>query len=272
MMGAPWKWGQILNSQFFRGLRPDGRSVKRAVIQDLTPGATVLLAAVLAAATYAQQATPREMAPFDPTGYWTAVVTEDWRWRMVIPPKGDYASVPLNAKGRAVADTWDPDRDAGSCKVYGAAGLMRMPLRLHITWVDDRTLQIETDHGMQTRLLHFQDQAREPQSPSMQGYSRARWDGNPGGRFEFVTVAPQLSHLTVVTTSLAPGYLRRNGVPYSEQTVLTEYFDHHSDFGDDWLTVTSIVDDPVYLSEAFITTSSFKRLPDGASWNPAPCT
>jgi hypothetical protein len=229
-----------------------------------------LLAAVLAAAAAdAQNATPRQMAPFDPTGYWTAVVTEDWRWRMVTPPKGDYASVPLNAKGRAVADAWEPG--SASCGVYGAAGVMRMPLRLRVTWADDRTLRIETDHGMQTRLLHFGDRGPEPQRRSMQGYSRARWDGNPGGRFEFVTVVPQLSHLTVVTTDLAPGHLRRNGVPYSERTVLTEYFDHHSDFGDDWLTVTSIVEDPVYLSEPFITTSSFKRLPDGSSWKPTPC-
>ena len=75
----------------------------------------------------------------------------------------------------------------------------------------------------------------------------------------------------VVTTNLVPGYLRRNGVPYSESTVLTEYFDHHTDFGEEWLTVTSIVDDSVYLTEEFITSSSFKRLPDGSSWNPTPC-
>jgi hypothetical protein len=60
-------------------------------------------------------------------------------------------------------------------------------------------------------------------------------------------------------------------VPYSERTVLTEYFDYHSDFGEEWLTITSIVDDPVYLSEEFITSSSFKRSPDGSSWNPMPC-
>jgi hypothetical protein len=149
---------------------------------------------------------------------------------------------------------------------------MRMPLRLHITWVDDRTLRIETDHGRQTRLLYFDDRMRTPSSVSLQGHSRARWDGNPGGRFEFVTVAPRLSHLTVVTTNLAAGYLRRNGVPYSERTVLTEHIDHHADFGDEWLTVTSIVEDLVYLSEPFITTSSFKRLPDGSSWTPTPCT
>jgi hypothetical protein len=232
----------------------------------------VLLTWGLVSAPHAQPASPRQSAPFDPAGYWTAVVTEDWRWRMATPPKGDYASVPLNAQGRAVADAWDPTRDGSSCKMFGAAGIMRMPLRLRITWADDRTLRLETDHGRQTRLLHFDDRPGAASSPSLQGHSRARWDGNPGGRFEFVTVPPRLSHLTVVTTNLAAGYLRRNGVPYSERTVLTEHIDRHSDFGDEWLTVTSIVEDPVYLSEPFITTSSFKKLPDGSSWTPTPCT
>jgi hypothetical protein len=148
---------------------------------------------------------------------------------------------------------------------------MRMPLRLRISWADDRTLKIETDRGRQTRLLHFDARARRPQSPSLQGHSTASWGGNPGGRFEFVTVTPALSHLTVMTTGLAPGFLRQNGVPYSEQTVLTEYFDHHEDFGESWLTVTSIVEDPAYLSDAFITSSDFKKLPDGSSWNPTSC-
>lgn len=218
----------------------------------------------------AQDAIPRAVAPFDPTGYWVAVVTEDWRWRMVTPPKGDYASVPLNARGQAAADQWNPN-EAPNCKAYGAAGLMRVPLRLHISWEDDRTLRIETDHGQQTRLLHFANEARAAEPASLQGHSIARWQGNPGGRFEFVNIAPELSHLTVVTTNLIPGYLRKNGVPYSAQTVLTEYFEHHTDFGEEWLTVTSIVNDPVYLSEEFITSSSFKRVPDGSSWNPLPC-
>lgn len=235
--------------------------------------ALALLVAIGASSAQAQApgATPREIAPFDPTGHWVAVVTEDWRWRMVTPPKGDYASVPLNAQGRAVADSWTPTA-AVSCRAYGAAGVMRMPLRLRISWDDDRTLKIETDHGIQTRRLHFDaNAAPAATAPSLQGRSVAQWEGNPGGRFEFVVVQPELSHIKVVTTSMAPGYLRRNGVPYSDTTTLTEYFDYHADFGDEWLTVTSIVNDPTYLTDEFITSSSFKRLPNGSSWNPTPC-
>ena len=66
-------------------------------------------------------ATPRARAPIDLTGYWVAIVNEDWRWRMVTPPKGDVASVPLNPEGTKVANAWDPATD-GSCLAYGAAG------------------------------------------------------------------------------------------------------------------------------------------------------
>lgn len=213
--------------------------------------------------------TPRDLAPFDITGYWTAVVTEDWRWRMMTPPRGDYASVPLNAAGIIAADAWDGT--AMSCKSYGAAGIMRMPLRIHFSWEDDQTLRIETDHGMQSRILHFAVNEQQALAPSLQGYSIATWEGNPGGRYEFVNVMPELSHLKVTTTNLAPGYLRRNGVPYSSETGLTEFFDYHADFGDEWITVTTIVNDPIYLTQEFITTSSFKRLPDDSKWHPMPC-
>src|SRR5271170_3218714 len=96
-------------------------------------------------------------APVDFTGYWVSVVTEDWRWRMVVPIKGDFASVPLNPEGRRVATAWDPSKDTADdqCKPYGAASIMRVPGRLHISWQDDTTIKVETDSGTQTRLLHF---------------------------------------------------------------------------------------------------------------------
>ena len=102
---------------------------------------------------------PWASAPIDLTGYWVSIVNEDWRWRMVTPPKGDYASVPLNDAGRKVADSWTTARD-GSCEAYGAAGLMRNPTRLHITWENESTLKVETDAGVQTRRFNF-DPARK---------------------------------------------------------------------------------------------------------------
>src|SRR3954466_5961996 len=88
--------------------------------------------------------TPRTQAPIDLTGNWVSVVTEDWRFRMVTPPKGDFASVPLNAAGQQAASSWDASQE-GRCEAYGVAGLMRMPTRLKVSWQDDLTLKIETD-------------------------------------------------------------------------------------------------------------------------------
>ena len=228
----------------------------------------------LAAPALAQEtATARSSAPVDLTGYWTAVVTEDWRWRMVTPPKGDYASMPLNAEGRRVADMWDPSEGGNTCKAYGAAGVMRMPLRVRISWEDDNTLRIDTDRGMQTRLLRF---GAAPESDSAehspQGYSRASWGGANVG-FDRVAWREEdgSTTLRVTTTHLNPGYLRTNGVPYGEQTTMTEFFDRHAAYGDEWLTVTTIVDDPEHLNQEYITSSDFKRLPDDSSWNQSPC-
>ena len=77
---------------------------------------------------------------------------------MVTPRKGVYETLPLNAEGRKVGDTWDPARDEAAgeqCRAYGAGNIMRVPGRLHVTWADATTLQIDTDAGTQTRLLRF---------------------------------------------------------------------------------------------------------------------
>jgi hypothetical protein len=69
--------------------------------------------------------TAQAQAPIDLTGYWFSVVTEDWRWRMLTPAKGDYASVPLNAEGQRIAGMWDLEKDKADgnlCRAFGAAG------------------------------------------------------------------------------------------------------------------------------------------------------
>jgi hypothetical protein len=221
-------------------------------------------------------------AQVDLTGYWVALVTEDWLWRMITPPKGDATSVPLNAAGRGVAGQWDPEKDVANgeqCRPFGAAGLMRMPLRLHITWADENTLKIETDAGEQTRLMQFQPNAAASAERSWQGFSRAEWT-HPTGGFDLAAAiagrapGPQVTpkgSLKVVTTNLRAGYLRKNGLPYSENARLTEYFSRVTGFGDDYLTVLTVVHDPMYLNGDFITSSQFKREPDASHWNPSPC-
>ena len=219
--------------------------------------------------------TPRQAAPFDLTGNWVSVVTEDWRWRMVVPKKGDYSSIPLNEQGRKQADTWDPAKMAADgCKPYGAPAVMRVPGRLRITWDNDTTLKIETDAGLQTRYLRFDKTQRSPAERTWQGHSAAEWDliRSPGGvGVSLQTAPPRMGALKVVTTNVRAGYLRRNGVPYSEDAVMTEYFDRLRAYDTDWLTVLTVLEDPRYLNQPLITSTHFKREPDSSKWTPAPC-
>jgi hypothetical protein len=213
----------------------------------------------------------KEVAPEDLTGHWVAIVTEDWRWRMLTPAKGDFTSVPLNRDGRKAAEAWAPDKDISSgnqCKAYGAPAIMRMPARLNISWSDDNTLKVEIDAGTQARLFHFNSKPHSSEAPSWQGLSAATWELRPSFRPD----AARVGSLKVVTTNLKPGYLRKNGVPYSGNTELTEYYDRTNEpNGDSWLVVTTIVHDPVNLAADFITSSHFKREKDGSKWAPTAC-
>jgi hypothetical protein len=219
-----------------------------------------------------QPATPQAAATDDLTGNWVAVISEDWRWRMVTPARGDVQSIPVTPAGLEKANQWDPARDAAMgdfCKSYGAPGLMRAPTRLQVTWADEQTLQVDTDYGMQTRLLHFGEPPATPPAPSLQGYSAAAWDSPAGGGRGG---GPRAGHLEVVTTNLSEGYLRKNGVPYSTDTVLTEYWDvFDAPNGDRWLVITSIVHDPENLQVDWITSLNFKQEPDDSNWNPSAC-
>ena len=222
----------------------------------------------------------RESAAIDITGDWVSIVNEDWRWRMRTPPKGDYESVQtLSPRGRAVADMWEPSQD-GACKAYGAGGLLRMPTRLRISWENDSALKLATDAGRQERIFQFSgSESTGDSTPSLQGHSVAAWRRTlpPPGRMGFSPPSgfgpsTQGGSLMVTTTRLSEGWLRRNGVPYSDQTVLTEHFDTFTaPNGDDWLIVTTIVDDPVYHLDRFVTSSHFRRESDRSGWNPTAC-
>jgi hypothetical protein len=251
----------------------------------------------------APQQSPRSSAPIDLTGYWVSVVSEDWRHRMATARKGDFESLPLNAEGRRVANEWDlaADNAAGmQCKAFGVGGIMRQPGRLHITWADDDTLKIDFDAGSQSRLLELGAAAQPSGEPTWQGFSRAEWQRPPGGNQGPVRaqignsagpVAPggggrgqrggpppsaslrEGGALKVVTTNFRPGYLRKNGVPYSEAATITEYIHRlpEAPNGDVWLHVLTIVEDRRYLNDAFYTSTHFKREPNGSKWNPTPC-
>jgi len=269
----------------------------RAFLRVLFSACSACYAVIVVCSISVRAQTPRVSAPIDITGYWVAVITEDWRWRMVTPPKGDYASLPLNDEGRRVADSWNLAKDEAAglaCKPYGIGNIMRMPGRMHISWQDDATLKVEFDAGTQTRLLRFGAKPGKSGAPTWQGYSVAEWQlaGQQGtvdrnntpngpspagaglGPRDPARVAP--SHggsLFVTTTNFREGYLRKNGVPYSANATITEYFDKvgPEPNGDVILLVRTVVDDPKYLELPFITSTNFKLEKDGSKWNPSPC-
>ncbi len=250
----------------------------RTVLNRVAVGAAIACACSLTVAAQGGRQggappSPRAAAPVDLTGTWVALVTEDWRWRMMTPPKGDYASIPLTQAGIDVVNAWDPAKDTAAgeqCRAYGAGGIMRVPGRVRISWQDDTTLKVETEAGTQTRLFNFARPAA-PGAPSWQGSSAATWQVVGGGRRG--GGAPRGGSLRVVTTNLRPGYLRKNGVPYSANAVVTEYYNRLVDPVDNvtYLVVTTVIQDPQYLQQRWFTSTHFKKVDDGA-WKPNACT
>jgi hypothetical protein len=224
----------------------------------------------------------------------------------------DASSIPLSGEGSKLAAAWNlaADNAAGNqCKAFGVGGIMRQPGRMRISWQDDDTLKLEFDAGTQTRLLHFSQAVKPSAEKTWQGHSFAVWEGPgvgrgapagdgradprvtgggllgrdvPGGGGSGLRGGPpprqqaQLQRggdLRVVTTNFREGYLRKNGIPYSEQATVTEYIHRlptHPN-GDSWLNVVTIVEDPRYLSQAFYTSSNFRLEPDGSKFSPTPC-
>ena len=235
--------------------------------------------------------TAKAGAPFDPTGYWVSLITNSWRVRMVPPPAGDYSSIPMTDAAKKVADAWDPAKDEAAhleCKYYGAASIMWQPTRLHVTWQDDQTLKIETDAGTQTRVLRFASPAAAgnvaaapapaPGPRSYQGDSVAVWESRRppaggGGRGGGAAAPDTGRYLKVTTTNMLAGYLRKNGIPYSENAVLTEYYDYFQDpDGMTIMNVTIVVDDPQFLNQRYVVVANFQKEPNASKWDPSPCS
>ena len=233
-----------------------------------------------------QTPTPRAAAPIDLTGYWVSLITDDWRWRVVTPPKGDVLYLPVTDAARQAAQQWDPARDEAAgeaCRGYGAGGIMRLPERLHVTWENDATLKMEIDTGTQTREFHFAPAPPAPGDASWQGYSVAHWElpgtaGGGGAGFGRRGGPPPTgpkpgSSLVVNTTKMRPGYWQKNGVPYSANATMTEWFTTLAEpDGNTYLLVTKLLEDPQYINGVYYRTVQFKKQNDGSGWNPTPCS
>jgi hypothetical protein len=206
----------------------------------------------------------------------------------------------------------DADVKAGqSCKAFGAAAINRLPTRAQISWVDDETMKLDFDLGTQSRTVYF-DKTKQPAARSLQGHAVAEWIDLPaagrGGRGPAPAPAAEAAALgraggaappagggrtggggrgagrnagapparagglKITTTHLTAQYLRQNGVPVSEDAVITEYLDIvPSPDGSQWLVWKTSIDDPAYLSGWYIVSSQFKKEADASKWNPTPC-
>jgi len=242
--------------------------------------------------------TPRDLEQFDMTGTWVPLITEDWLHRMVIPKAGDLGSIPLNPEGRRAAESWQGAAESqwpGSCKAYGAPSVARMPGRMRVSWEGPGTMRLEFAAGQQTRRFHFADNlppqgfvtmdppqsfGRSPAATdgrTRQGHSIAAWHKQAQtaglGFMPPGTEGPRTGgSLVVITDNLQAGYLQPNGVPYSEDAELTEYFTPFKlPDGTDGLVVTAIVEDSAYLGVPFVRSTHFKREPNDSKWDPYPC-
>ena len=185
----------------------------------------------------------------DLSGRWAPVLQEDWPERLPGPELGDYSGLPLSEAGRAYADNWSAARFSlpeHQCRSHTSPYITRSPIFMHIS--DEvhpltksvERIVIDINNFEQRRVIHMD--GREHPSPNArhtwQGFSTGRWEGNM---------------LTVTTTHIKHGYHRRNGVPQSDRTTLTEHFIRHGDL----LTHVSVTTDPVFLTEPLVKSQHF---------------
>jgi hypothetical protein len=195
-------------------------------------------------------ASTNSYAEADLTGYWDNIIQEDHLFRTAGPPVGEYAGLPLNDAAHAVADNWNPEdgyKPENQCKMHGAAYIMRSPIRFFLSYDDDTTISIKIELEMgRERKIYLDDRPAEG-PPTEMGHSVGVWNGDM---------------LTVTTTNMTEKYIRRNGVPNSEQAVMTEHIIRH----DDYISLISIIEDPVYLTEPLIRSVSFRKRDDEFKW------
>jgi len=175
------------------------------------------------------------------------------------PAIADFLGIPINEGARALGLAWSPSRvtvPEHQCQVHVAPYIMGGPLNLRI-WeerhsqsqkLEDIRMYISTYE--QNRTIWMDDRSHPPEAAAhtWMGFSTGKWEGNT---------------LTVYTTHLKAGYLRRNGLPESDQATLIEHFMRHGDY----LVHVSEVTDPVTLTEPFVRTQVFHRIKEeGQNW------
>ena len=211
------------------------------LVKDVAAGlvvATLLLAGAAPAA-----------AQVDFSGQWAPVYHEDTPERIPGPELADYTGLPINEAARLQADSWDADRisvvSSYQCRPHSSDYGMRGLCNLRV-WADlDANQQLLAFHTYMPawgseRTIWMDGRAHPPDyaEHTFQGFSTGVWEGNM---------------LTITTTHLKTNYYRRNGVPSSDRRTVTEHWTRHGDF----LTVITVVDDPVFLTEPLVRSQNW---------------
>lgn len=192
-------------------------------------------------------------AQLDPSGEWAPRFHEDQPERIPGPDIGDYLGLPINDAARLRADTWDASLltlPEHQCKPHPSDYAWRGPANLRIWKEIDRETQ-----ALIAYHTHISWEAPERTiwmdgRPHPPDYAAHTWQGFSTGKFEG-------DMLTITTTHLKAGWIRRNGVPRSDRATVTEHILKHGDF----LTVVVIIHDPVYLTEPFVRSTDFEYDP-----------
>ena len=195
-------------------------------------------------------------------GYWNPLYDEDWLERIPGPDVGDYAGLPITDAARRRANTWDASLltlPEHQCKphpsTYGFRGVGQLRIWEERDPASQRLVKLNTH-------IQWQEQRREiwmdgRSHPSE--FEPHTWQGFSTGHFEGDV-------LVVQTTHLKAGWIRRNGLPLSDEATMTERFIRYGDV----LTHVVMIEDPVYLSEPLVKTNGFAALPNGFM-EPYPC-
>jgi hypothetical protein len=188
-------------------------------------------------------------AQIDLSGEWAPKFHEDQPERIPGPEIGDYLGIPINDAARLRADSWDASLltlPENQCRPHPADYSSRGPANLRI-WkeIDTATQVVIALHThiswmAPERTIYLDGRPHPPEyaAHTWQGFSTGKWEDDV---------------LTVNTTHLKEGWIRRNGIPRSEKGTFTEHFIRHGNY----LTLVTIVNDPAYLTEPFIRSSDF---------------
>lgn len=220
-----------------------------------------ILVLILAVTQLSAQTGPKQAASghTDFTGVWAPVFTEDRGPRLPGPERGYYDGLPVNDAAKKTGDEWDADIQytlEGQCVSHTAIYMMRAPFQFEVLQSDNLFIMVsESFEQVRTVYLDGRDPHPEEAPLTRMGNSLGTWDGDA---------------LVIRTINMEAGYIRRNGAPHSSKAILTEHLVRHSGSYGDYLTMTRIVEDPVYLTEPLVRSLTFRHVPDG-QLQPYPC-